>query len=49
MEIRLLKRRQPAEEFETLSKGITRATIDGIRRSFEKSERYRRNQSKEES
>ena len=40
-----LKQKEPmsAGEFETLSKGITRATIDGIRRSFEKSERYRQN------
>ena len=35
--------------FETLSKSITLATVDGIRRSFEKSEAYRRNQSKDES
>ena len=46
-----LKKKEPmsAEEFETLSKSITLATVDGIRRSFEKSEAYRRNQSKDES
>ena len=46
-----LKKKEPmsAEEFETLSKSITLATVDGIRRSFEKSEAYRRNQSEDES
>ena len=46
-----LKKKEPmsAEEFETLSKSITVATVDGIRRSFEKSEAYRRNQSEDES
>ena len=46
-----LKKKEPmsAEEFETLSKSITMATVDGIRRSFEKSEAYRRNQSKDKS
>ena len=40
-----LKQKNPmsVEEFEALSKGIAKATIDGIRRSFEKAERNRQN------
>ena len=42
-----LKQKDPmsAEEFEALSKSITKATIDGIRRSFEKAERNRQSSS----
>ena len=42
-----LRQKNPmsVEEFEALSKGIAKATIDGIRRSFEKSERNWKNRS----